>query len=70
MLIDLRPSRVDRILQDHPKLKPSSMVSKAEGDRYWSLYHDKITENTNETYGEAMSLPDCLSDNLAKFGGS
>ncbi len=55
----------DMLRAEHGELsKLDKQVAKSLHD------NDTIAENIDQTYGEAMSFPDRLSDRLAKFGGS
>src|SRR5829696_2058070 len=38
----LRPAIADRIRQDHPLLGPDALISRAEADRYRSLYVEEV----------------------------
>ncbi len=38
----LRPAIADRIRQDHPSLAPEALISRAEADRYRSLYVEEV----------------------------
>ena len=39
---DLRPAIADRIRQDYPLLAPEAIISRAEADRYRSLYVEEV----------------------------
>ena len=38
----LRPAIADRIRQDHPLLESEALISRAEADRYRSLYVEEV----------------------------
>jgi uncharacterized membrane protein len=42
MMDHLRPAIADRIRQDHPLLAPEAIISRAEADRYRSLYVEEV----------------------------
>ena len=43
MVVDhLRPTIADRIRQDQPLLGPDALISRAEADRYRSLYVEEV----------------------------
>jgi uncharacterized membrane protein len=61
-LHDIRPSLADRILQDHPKLTPASLISTVELDKYRSKY---VEEMLLAEHGELSQLDKQVAQSLA-----
>ena len=63
MLLDaLRPELVDFIRREHPKLKPTSLVSKAAVNAYRSRY---VEELLREEHGEFTELDRQVTESIA-----
>ena len=63
VLDHLRPVLVDRVLKDHPSLKPDSRISRAAADYYRMLY---VEDLLRQERGELSQLDREVARSLAE----